>query len=294
MRMDESLQALCRSFVDALVPWLRAFNIETIDYGDEQLGDAILARIDVDRSGKLADIIKRDGQGKLERRRTTRLRPAMRMRELFREWKAGNQPSAQTALEYEAAVDDFIAFAGDPAASTIDADLLYDYRDAAAKLPATMPRADRKLPFPERVAKHEVSEPKTSSATLKKRIGGIQALLTFGFQQRWLADNAGRGVQVVGYTKAKRNRRSFEDHELAALFASPLFTDRSSWAEGAERALDETLFWTFLIGLTTWRAAGGSRAGSACRRAAGRRNRLSRHRRACTTRRGGREERENR
>jgi len=251
MRMDESLQALCRSFVDALVPWLRAFNIEAIDYADVPLGDAILARIDIERSGRLTDIIKRDGHTKRERPRTTRLRPTMRMRELFREWKAGNDPRPQTALEYEAAVDDFIEFANDPAIASIDADLIYDYRDAAATLPASMPRADRGLPFTARVAKHALVESKVSAATLKKRVGAIQALLTYAHQQRWIRDNVGRGVQIVGYTKAQRSRRSFQDHELAALFSAPLFTDPTTWGEGDAHAVDETLFWTFLIGLTS-------------------------------------------
>lgn len=251
MRMDESLQALCRSFVDAVTPALRAFNIETIEYSDAALGDAILARIDDERSGKLADMIKRDGEAKRERPRMTRQRPTMRMRELFREWKAGNDPRAQTALEYEAALDDFIEFADDPAVAAIDADLLYDYRDAAASLPASMPRVDRTLPFTARVAKHASSEPKASAATLKKRIGAIQALLTYAHQQRWIGNNVGRGVQIVGYTKAQRNRRSFQDHELAALFSAPLFTDPASWDEGKAHVLDETLFWTFMIGLTS-------------------------------------------
>jgi integrase len=251
MRMDDSLTDLCHGFVTAaLVPWLKAFDLQAEDHTDRALADAILARLDVDRSGKLADIIKRDTKPS-ERKRISRLRPTMRMRELFREWKAGNAPRPQTALEYEAAVDDFIEFAGDPAVAAIDADLLYDYRDAAAKLPASMPRADRALPFTERVALHENREPKVSAATLKKRVGGVQALLTYGFQQRWIATNIGSGVQIVGYTKTQRNRRTFEDHELAALFAAPLFTDRMRWGEGGERAVNETLFWVFLIGLTS-------------------------------------------
>lgn len=251
VRMDQGLEGLCRGFIaKALVPDLRAFDAQAADHADTALIDALLARLDVDRSGKLADIIKREGRT-AERRRTSRLRPTMRMRELFREWKAGNAPRPQTALEYEAAVYDFIAFAGDPAVAAIDADLLYDYRDAAAKLPASMPRADRQLPFPERVARHENREPKVSAATLKKRIGGIQALLTYGFQQRWIAANTGSGVQIVGYTKTQRNRRTFEDHELAGLFRAPLFTDRASWEAGGDRAISETLFWVFLIGLTS-------------------------------------------
>lgn len=250
MRMEGGPDEVCRRLImTALVPRLRAFDAAAAEHADALLRDAILARLDMERSGRLADIMKRPVAA--EYKRPSRLRPTMRLRQLFREWKEGNQPRPQTALEYEAAVDDLIDFAGDPPVSGIDADLLYDYRDAAAKLPASMPRADRSLPFRERVAKHSETVTKVSASTLKKRIGGIQALLTYAFQQRWTADNAGRGVQVVGYTRTQRNRRSFEDHELAALFATPLFIDPASWATGEERAFDETLFWIFLLALTS-------------------------------------------
>ena len=111
----------------------------------------------------------------------------MRLKQLFGEWQSGNKPRSQTALEYEAAVDDFIDFAGDVAVSTIDPDLLYDYRDEAAQLPASMPRADRSLPFRARVTKHASTNPKCAPPTLKKRIGALQALLTYAFQMRWIA-----------------------------------------------------------------------------------------------------------
>ena len=127
----------------------------------------------------------------------------MRLKQLFREWQDGNKPRPQTALEYEAAVNDFIDFAGDIAVSTIDPDLLYDYRDEASKLPASMPRADRILAFRARVAKYATTKPKCAPPTLKKRIGALQALLTYAFQQRWTATNVGADIMIVGYTKTQ-------------------------------------------------------------------------------------------
>jgi integrase len=174
----------------------------------------------------------------------------MRLKQLFREWKDGNQPRPQTALEYEAAIDDFIDYAGDVAVSIIDPDMLFDYRDEAAKLPAAMPRADRALPFRARVEKHTKTEPKCSAPTLKKRIGALQALMTYAFKQRWTSTNVGLGITIVGYTKSRKARRSFEDHELASLFASPLFVDPTSWM-ATSRISDATLFWLFLIAITT-------------------------------------------
>ena len=249
-RIDDSLDELCRGFVATLVPDLRQYDPQTSEYEDAQLVEAILARMEQARTGKLADIAARMAPT-IPRERTSRLRPTLRLRQLFVEWKDCTQPRPQTALEFEASVDDFIEFANDPPIKAIDADLLYDYRDAAAKLPASMPRADRALPFSQRVAKHASSQDKISAATLKKRVGGIQAMLSHAFSQRWTANNLGRGIQIVGYTKTKRNRRSFQDHELATLFAAPLFTDRTAWDDRSKRAENEALFWVFLLALTS-------------------------------------------
>lgn len=174
----------------------------------------------------------------------------MRLQQLFNEWNDGNNPRPQTALEFQAAVEDFIDFASDVAVSSIDADLLFDYRDEAAKLPATMPRIDRSLPFRARVHKHIDTKPKCAPATLKKRIGALQALLTYAFQQRWLPANAGSGIIILGYTKSRRTRRSFEDHELGQFYTSPLFTDPHGWS-ASSRISDTTLFWVSLLAITT-------------------------------------------
>lgn len=228
---------------------LRAFDDSAQRFSDDDIAKAILAFIDEKRPGD-EDFNRARLARHRPRTQQPRLRPHMRLKQLFAEWKAGNKPRPQSALEYEAAVDDFIDFAGDVPVSTIDADLLYDYRDAAAKLPATMPRADRTLPFRARVAKHAGAVPKIAAPTLKKRVGALQALLTYAFEQRWTAANAGSGILIVGYTKKRRMRRSFEDHELGKLCQCPLFVDPQGWSSSS-RISDATIFWIFLFAITT-------------------------------------------
>ena len=233
----------------AAVQQIRHWEATSVKFSDEELGKGLLAVLDEKRPSD-----ENFNRARLARNRTrapqTRLRPTMRLKQLFDEWKDGNKPRPQTALEYEAAVNDFIEYAGDVAVSNIDPDMLYDYRDEAAKLPASMPRADRSLPFRARLEKHAKALPKCSAATLKKRIGALQALLTYSFKQRWTSTNVGVGITIVGYTKSRRTRRSFEDHELAKLFSAPLFVDPTSW-KSTSRISDATLFWLFLIALTT-------------------------------------------
>jgi hypothetical protein len=100
----------------------------------------------------------------------SRLKPEMRLLELFEAWKEDTAPKAQTAHEYERAALDFIDFVGDIPVSEIVKNDLLNYRDEALKLPKSMPRKDRELPFTERVAKHaSVTDGRVSAPTLKKK-----------------------------------------------------------------------------------------------------------------------------
>ncbi len=191
---------------------------------------------------------------KARKRRPTsgRLRPDLRLMDLFADWQAVMQPSLQSAHEYEGATRDFIDFLGDITVEEIVNNDLLDYRDEAAHLPASMPRADRELTFTERLERHRHSDtPRISPATLKKRVGAIQALLSFAKGQKWISRNEGRDVPILGYSKTgAAPRQTFQEQELQRLFASPLFTAPATW-KNDRLVSDMTLYWLFLLGLTT-------------------------------------------
>ena len=84
-------------------------------------------------------------QRAVPRRANVRLRPDLGLIALFEAWQAAKSPTPQTALEYRRAVEDLIDFTADLKVIDIDADTLFDYRDAAASPPKSMPRADRSL-----------------------------------------------------------------------------------------------------------------------------------------------------
>lgn len=182
----------------------------------------------------------------------SRLRPDMTLSELFVEWNAKLQPSEQTAHEFEQSLKDFVDLHGDLPVSQITSDDLLDYRDEAAILPRSMPRADRTLAFTERVRKFaDAKSPKISPATLKKRVGAIQAFLVFAFNQKWIAKNVGVDIPIDGYSKLTGiKRHNFEEEDLNLLFTSPLFTSPSSW-QSDRKVADATLYWLFLLALTT-------------------------------------------
>jgi integrase len=181
-----------------------------------------------------------------------RSRPDLRFGELLRLWKNEKDPRPQSYVEVERATEDLIDYIGDVPVETLTSDMLMDYRDEARKLPATMPRADRALPFNERLARHEHSgTPRVSPPTLKKRVGSIQALLGFAHQQRWISQNVGTGVRITGYSRVARGRRSFMPGELAQLFSSDLFVRPDQLLVRRTDVSDVTLYWLFLFGLTS-------------------------------------------
>lgn len=182
----------------------------------------------------------------------SRLRPDMRFEDLLKRWARGRAPRPQSEHETTVAVEDLIAFYGDVPVSTFTKDMLLDYRDAASELPVGMPRADRSLPFPERVAKYKGgSDKRFSATTVKKRIGAVQALLGYASQEGWIESNVGDGVTVEGAGKAKIPRRSFTGEELTTLFSGDLFLRPEGLLDRATQVSDLTLYWLFLLGITS-------------------------------------------
>ena len=182
----------------------------------------------------------------------TRLRPDLRYGELLDAWKKKTPaPGAQGAHEAGTTVDDFRDFVGDIPVTETTGDHLYNFRDAVASLPNAMPRADRELTFRARLAKYADDDgPKVAPASVKRRIGHIQALITYAFNQRWIPANVGSGIPIEGYTKSSSARRPFLDDELGRLFASELFLAPASWSSRRDTVSDATLAWLFLLGLT--------------------------------------------
>lgn len=141
----------------------------------------------------------------------TRLRPEMRLRELFDEWSTETKPTAKCAHEYKRSVEDLIDDTGDIAVAEIVRDDLLNWRDEVAKTPKTMGPADRTLAFTARMAEHGSSAgPKVSPTTVEKRVGAVQALLTFAHEQQWIPGNEDLRTPILGYAKnAGIGRRIF-------------------------------------------------------------------------------------
>lgn len=66
-------------------------------------------------------------------------------------------------------------------------------------MPASMPRAERRLPFSELVSRYEgrADVKRVTPASVKKYLGSIQALLGFAFQERFLPANVAAGIKSM-------------------------------------------------------------------------------------------------
>ena len=182
----------------------------------------------------------------------TRERPDLRLRELLELWRVAQQPRPQYVLEAKASVEDLIAYAGDLPVVAITNTIVMNYRDQAKSLPAGMPRADRGLPFPQRVEKHAgTTAKKVSATTLKKRIGAIQVIMTFAYNEKIIPDQIARGIRINGYSKTGRKRRPFLDDELKALFESDLFLRPDRLLDRRNTVSDVTLYWLFVLACTS-------------------------------------------
>jgi len=183
----------------------------------------------------------------------SRLRPPMRLGELYDEWKSKRKPTPKTAHEYRASVDDFIAYIDDIPVCEITEDDLLNFRDAVAAVHRHLPHPDCVLSFSKRHYRHAADvSPKINVATLKKCIGGVQAPLSFAKRHNWIKANVGAGLSIDGEGNGVDiGRRSFHISELQCLFVAPLFTTLQAWRIINDGISDSTMFWLFLIGATS-------------------------------------------
>ncbi len=181
-----------------------------------------------------------------------RLRPELRFVELLGLWKEKRKPRPQSCAEAERAVLDLLDYVRNIPVGRLTSDAFMDYRDKAEKLPVAMSREDRAPPFRQRVERlSDGPGPRVSGVTVKKRVGAIQALLGFAFQERWIPENVGGGLKVERASRTARTRRSFRSDELATLFAGDLFLRPDLLLRSRTTVSDVTLYWLFVLGTTS-------------------------------------------
>lgn len=186
------------------------------------------------------------------RENSSRLQPDMKLDALEARWIAARKPTLKAQAATNTAVRYFKNYIGDVGIGEITPNDLFEFRDAVAVLPKSMPRVHRMMDFVDIHALYadRSSVVRISPQSIKKYLGAVQALLGFAFQERFIPANTGAGIKVEGYTK-KSKRRPFTKDELAQVFAAKLFTAPWSDPLSKSKVSDSTLRWLFLLGLCT-------------------------------------------
>ncbi len=215
---------------------------------DEPLADALadaLCSVQVREQVPLPPSARR-------RENASRLQPDMKLDALEARWIAARKPTLKAQAATNTAVRYFKSYIGDVGIGEITPNDLFEFRDAVAALPKSMPRVHRMMEFVDIHALYadKSGTDRISPQSIKKYLGAIQALLGYAFQERFIPANTGAGIKVEGYTK-KSNRRPFTQDELAQLFAADLFVAPWSKPANKSKVSDSTLRWLFLLGLCT-------------------------------------------
>lgn len=179
-----------------------------------------------------------------------------KLSEALASWAAGGsahnakKPNANTITEAEQAVRYFKELHGDLRLGEITREKAREFRDAVAKVPASLPRDLRKLALPE-LLKRDLSKFKPRMATTVNKIVQVLGGIISRAEREGFLDKVPGFVNPFG--KAIRysidahqaRRKHFEKADLKAIFTSPVYTENERPAGGG----GEAAFWFPLIGL---------------------------------------------
>lgn len=179
-----------------------------------------------------------------------------RLSEALASWAAGGsahnakKPNANTVTEAEQAVRYFKELHGDLRLGEITREKAREFRDAVAKVPASLPRDLRKLALPE-LLKRDLSKFKPRmAATVNKIVQVVGGIISRAEREGFLDKVPGFvnpfGKAIRFSVDAHQTRRKhFERADLKAIFTSPVYAENERPAGGG----GEAAFWFPLIGL---------------------------------------------
>lgn len=179
-----------------------------------------------------------------------------KLSEALSSWAAGGsahnakKPNANTVTEAEQAFRYFKELHGDLRLGEITREKAREFRDAIAKVPASLPRDLRKMPLRE-LLKRDLSTFKPRMATTVNKIVQVLGGIVSRAEREGFLDKVPGFVNPFG--KAIRysvdahqtRRKHFEKSDLKAIFTSPVYTKNERPAGGG----GEAAFWFPLIGL---------------------------------------------
>lgn len=153
-------------------------------------------------------------------------------------WKQEQNPSARTAEGYRLYVDRFVEINGDISITAITKKHVKAYRDALTGCPRNVPRDKSGLSF-WRLHAWAAAEgqPVLSRTTINdKAIGAISAILTVAVRNGDIDSNPCTGMKFVLKDGEVAEREPYDDDDLVAMLASPIFAQGKRYEAGGGEA----------------------------------------------------------
>jgi len=181
--------------------------------------------------------------------------PNVTLPTLLSMWAEETKPGKSANDDAKSVVSDFTGLYGNIPVRKFTRDDFNYFAGELRKLPAHMSRAERALPFADRVRLgDDRKRPKAKAPTTAKKLTLLKAIMAWSLKKDRIDYNPAQGLET-GHKHQPDARRQMTSAEARTLFSLPIFTDPSGWKFDREIS-DATVAWVGLIGLVS-----GSRLG---------------------------------
>ena len=168
--------------------------------------------------------------------------------ELSDKYMAERQLPKKTEHEWRLAIRRFSELHGNMSVKAIQSSHVRDFKDAMLAVPARLPRRDRELPLPEILAKFDgVELPRLSAGTVKKFVGSLSTVLSWGRSNDYLDRNPAEGIRIAESRNSSETRLPYSKDDLQRILNGPVYRD--GYRPG--RTIGEAAYWIPLLGLFT-------------------------------------------
>lgn len=167
----------------------------------------------------------------------------------YDDWKDKKQPPKKTALEFATAVRRFSELHGAVRIGSITRQMVIAFRDEVARLLAAPTHEQRAMPLAQQVedATRYPDKPRLAPASVAKQVGAIKAVLQLACDDHRIPSNPAQGVKIHKPNRTKIARRSYNQDDLSAIAAFPIYRERDRPIGGK----GEAAFWLPILCLYT-------------------------------------------
>lgn len=166
---------------------------------------------------------------------------------IYSRWKKERQPRRKLETEADTAFRRFKDIHGDMDITEITRRHVAAFKDALFQLPARPTNAIRAMPVPDviKLLDRDKQTKRLSAGSVKKNLSLLSAVLEWAVDNGYREDNPASRIRVRVEKSGKDERLPYDDHDLKAIFSSPVFQDGFRPKGGG----GEASYWLPILGL---------------------------------------------